>query len=312
MTDSINGVLTLNHSNNQLIKTLLDQMQSSHSNHVTGKKTYSGYIENMRIKVNEHGVRFEGSLAKLYHGNNIISLDQRSTKLAIEKFSDLMHLPMHVAKIHRLDVAQNLSMDKPAVSYYPFLGERKFMQRLEQGSGVYYRNTLGERVFYDKTKEQAKSKDAVDPVISGQHLLRFEVRDYGHKNICKRYNVPEVNLGTLCEPSFYRGMVNGWATEYDKIDKYQDLPIFDDDVYRKPSLFCAQVTFKGIQALGGYNGIMTLIKQARLRGVFKTLPQYLTLKRKVKRMGNTPDRSVDNPFLIELNAKVRDFVLLSA
>ncbi len=220
MTDSINGVLMFNHSNNQLIKPLLEQLQSSHVNLETGKKTYSGYVENMRVKVNEHGVRFEGSLPKLYQGNNIASLNQASTKLAIEMFSDLMHLPMHVAQINRLDTAQNLTMSKPAASYYPYLGERKYMQRLEQGSGIYYRNTIGERVFYDKTKELLKSKETTDPEILTKYLLRFEVRDYGHKNICKRYQVPELKLGMLCEPSFYRVMVRAWAREYDEIDKY--------------------------------------------------------------------------------------------
>jgi hypothetical protein len=312
MIDTFSGSLQFNHSNIQLIKPLLDQLQREHKDFEKSTKAYSGSIENLRVNVNEFGVRVEGSLSKFLQGNNVTSLTPASTKLAVEKLCDVTHLPMYEAQIHRLDFAENLSMDKPAAAYYGFLGERKNMQRLEQGYGLYYQNTLRQSVFYDKTKELIKSKAEVEPEILLQHLLRFEVRLYGHKNICKYFNVPEMKVEKLCEPSFYRGMVGAWATEYDRIDKYKDAPLFDDEVYRKPTQFCAQIMYKGIEAMGGYNKVMSLVKQAKSRGVFKTVQQYIALRRKVRCLNNIPDRSVNNILLDEMNTKVLDVLRLSA
>ncbi len=312
MTDTVNASLKFNNSNLQLIKPLLYQLQREHKDFEKNTKAFSGTIENIRVKVNEFGVGVEGSLPKFLQGHNATSLDPSSTKLAIEKLCDVMHLPMHEAQIHRLDFAENLSMNKPATAYYGFLGERKNMQRLEQGYGLYYQNSLRQSVFYDKTKELIKVKAAVDLEILQQQLLRFEVRLYGHKNICKYFNVPEMKIGMLCEPSFYRGMVGAWATEYDKIDKYTDAPIFDDEVYRKPTQFCAQITYRGIEAMGGYNKVMSLVKQAKSRGVFKSVQQYVALRRKVRCLNNIPNRSVNNILLDEINSKVLDVLRLSA
>ena len=121
-----------------------------------------------------------------------------------------------------------------------------------------------------------------------------------------------MKIDKLCEPSFYMGMVSAWATEYDKIDKYMDAPVFDDDVYRNPAQFCAQITYRGIEAYGGYNKIMALVKQAKSRGVFKTNQQYMALRRKVRCLSNIPNRSVNNVLLDEMNTKVLDILRLSA
>lgn len=312
MTDTVNASLKFNHSNIQLVQPLLGQLQREHKDFEKKTKAYSGTIENLRVKVNEYGVGVEGSLPKFLQGHNATSLNPASTKLAIEKLCDVMHLPMQEAQIHRLDFAENLSMEKPAAAYYGFLGERKNMQRLEQGHGLYYQNTLRQSLFYDKTKELIKNKADVAAEILEQQLLRFEVRLYGHKNICKYFNVPEMKIEKLCEPSFYRGMVSAWATEYDKIDKYMDAPVFDDDVYRNPAQFCAQITYRGIEAYGGYNKVMTLVKQAKSREVFKSNQQYMALQRKVRCLSNIPNRSVNNVLLDEINTKVLDILRLSA
>lgn len=311
MIDTIHATLYLNWQNIKNIQSLLETMQSSHSNLATGKRSYRGGVRNFSIQVNENRIKLEGSLPKFYHGNNVQALTCDTIRLAIEELSDLTSLPIKEAQINRLDLAQNLSVSYPAASYYNYFGERKYMQRLEQGDGLYYRNTLGERVFYDKIKEISKSKISVDPLIITQNLLKFEVRDYGHKNICNRYRVSQMTAGVLCEPAMCRGMVTTWATEYDKIDKYDDIPQFDDAVYIEPAKFCEQITYRGIQSIGGFNDVMSLIKQAKLRGVFKSPQQYAALRRKMRSLGKIDNRQVENVMLQEVNAKVLDVLLLS-
>lgn len=309
MVDTIHATLYLNKAHIKSIQTLLQTMQSSYNDLNTGKKSYSGRIRNFSIQVNEQRVKIKGSLAKFYNGNNVQALNQETTKFAIEELSDLTSLPIKDAQINRLDLAQNLSVMYPARSYYNYFGEKPYMQRLEQGNGLYYRNTLGERIFYDKSIELKRSKEVIDSEIMAQNLIRFEVRDYGHKNICKRYNVSELNVGVLCEPSFYRGMASTWATEYGKIDKYRNLPLFRDEVYREPKQFCNQIFYTGIKELGGYNSLMSSIKEAKSRNVYETSDQYYALQRKIRSLNKIADKRVPNLLVDEIDAKVRDIVL---
>jgi hypothetical protein len=312
MIDTIHATLYLNWQKLNNIQSLLTTIQSRHDNLDTGKTSYRGGIKNLSVQINEHRIKFEGSLSKFHLGNNTHSLDAASTKLAIEELSDLTSLPIKDAQINRLDLAQNLSVKHPATSYYNYFGERKYMQRLEQGSGLYYRNTLGERVVYDKSKEQSKFKDITDPDLLAQKLLRFEVRYYGHRNICKHFDVPEMKFGQLCAPTFYRGLVSDWAAEYTKIEKNKDILLFNDDVYREPKQFCNQMTFKGIQAMGGLNAVRSLVKEARKRNVFRTTDQFHALQRKLRSLNMIADNSVPNRLIDEIDARVLDIVLLSA
>lgn len=311
MWDTTNGCIYFNNSNMHQIKPLLNKMQSSTINYSAGTKTYSGNIGNMRIKVDEHKLRFSGSLSTLYFENKVQSLDLVSTGLAIQKFSDLTNLPMHEAQIQRLDFAQNLSMSKPAVSYYPLFGEAKYLERLEQGTGLYYRNKRRELVFYDKSKDLLRSKDVINSAFAKQKLLRFEVRLKGHRNICSYFNIPDLRMERLYDLSFYKSAVTAWATEYDKIEKYNDMPLFNDEVYRNPSQFIAQIMYKGILAMGGRERVVFMLKSAKKRGVFNTKAQYHALQRRLRSLNGINDQTIKNELIIEVNSKVRDFLLFT-
>ena len=313
MYDTIKGSLSINSSHYKQLNTLLQSMQSSTTNYITSGKTYSGNIENLKIRINENSIKFDGSLSKFLNGShNINSLDLASTKLAIEKLNDLTKLPMDKSQIHRLDFAHNLSMEYPATSYFPFFGEAKYLQRLEQGTGLYYRNSIRELVFYDKAKELSRTKQITDPAVQSQKLLRFEVRLKGHKNISKYFKVPDMQLERLYEPSFYRSVVSAWVNEYNKIEKYNDIPLFTDHAYREPTLFCKQIIYQGINAMGGYGSVLSLIKQAKSRQVFANNDQYNALMRKVKSLNKINDLTVNNNLLNEVRTKVMDILFLAA
>ncbi|HEY9000793.1 MAG TPA: phage/plasmid replication protein [Mucilaginibacter sp.] len=310
MLDTINATLYINNNYLNKLQSFLETMQSKHTNFNTGKTTFKGGIRNMLLTVSEHRIKICGSLSKFYFGNNIQSLTHETFNLAVTELCEITGLPFCEAKINRLDLAQNISVEHSPSSYFDYYGERKYMHRLEQGYGLYYRNTTSERVFYDKTKDVIDNLETLPVNLISNNLLRFEVRDYGHKNICKRYQMAEVTLGKLCEPAAYRSLVSTWAAEYDKIDKYDAVPVFDDDVYRNPKQFCDQITYKGVQALGGQAAVMSLVKQARLRKVFHTTQQYLSIRRKVRSLGRIKSRQLVNPFIDEINTKVLDLVRL--
>lgn len=314
MYDTIKGSLSIDKTHYKQLTSLLESMQSSTVSLLTSNKTYSGNIENLRIKINENSVRFDGSLSKFLNGErSTIALDLETTKRAIEKFTDLTHLPMNLSRISRLDFAQNLTMKYPATSYFPCFGESKYLQRLESGTGLYYRNRIRELVFYDKAKELSKTKTTTGPITQPLNLLRFEVRLMRHKNICKYFKVSDVRLERLYEPSFYQSVVNAWVNEYNKIEKYYDIPLlFNDNAYREPSLFCKQIIYQGINAMGGYGRVLSLIKQAKSRQVFANNDQYNALMRKVRSLNKIDDLTVENNLINELRTKVMDIQFLAA
>ena len=73
-----------------------------------GLVVLTGHLGNLKVIVNRYQVKVkDGSLCKYYMGNNFKAMGRKDTQRAIEKLSDTLHLPMSLAAVTRLDVAQN-------------------------------------------------------------------------------------------------------------------------------------------------------------------------------------------------------------
>jgi len=306
MLDSLGLLLPHNLTYDSSLKPILKNIQSCHENLETGDITYKGSIRNFVIAANQHGVKFYGSLAKFWFGNNVQTLNYETTKLALDELAELSGLPIHKALVYRLDVGENIVVNHPALSYYTYFGEKNNMERIPFKHGLTYRNKRRESVFYDKNIEIKKSKFKVDPKLLELNLLRFETRWKGHSYIASYFKVPQVTVQTLIEPTFYRLMISAWVTEYDLIGKYDDVPMFEDGVYRKPSEFTKQLALMGIRSMGGFINVMDQVKQANNRKAFNTTQQYIALKRKVRDLQTVRDRKVANVLLAEVNTKILD------
>ena len=74
----------------------------------------TGSLGNLKISCNEYQVKVkDGSLCKWYLGDNLQTMNRKDTKMAIEKLSDLLHIPMNKAMVTRIDVSQNFIMKHP-------------------------------------------------------------------------------------------------------------------------------------------------------------------------------------------------------
>lgn len=120
----------------------------------------TGNLDGLKVSVSERSVKVgKGSLCKYYLGDNFQTLTRTDTKQAIEKLSDTLHLPMDKATVSRIDVAQNFILEHPVEVYYNHLGELPYYKRSLLDGSLYYNNSKGSLVFYNKIKEQkAKSK----------------------------------------------------------------------------------------------------------------------------------------------------------
>jgi len=105
-----------------------------------GENVITGTLDGLlRVSASQRGVNVtDGSLCKWYLGDNFQTMERGDTQRAIEKLSDILHLPMNEATITRIDVAQNFIIRHPPEVYFNHLGSSYPYKRLEQPDGLYY------------------------------------------------------------------------------------------------------------------------------------------------------------------------------
>lgn len=178
----------------------------------------TGYLDNLKVSISENRVKvYDSSLCKYFLGDNFKTLTKGDTKRAIEKISDCLNLPFHLANVTRIDFAQNLIMQFDEKIYYPYLGEAQYYNRLEQNNGLYYNNQLRQMVFYGKEYEQRAKRQPVPELYKNRNVLRYEIRF--KKQLRQQFKQPEITAGLLSDEAFYSNLVKRWKNEYLAIQK---------------------------------------------------------------------------------------------
>ena len=200
----------------------------------------TGYLDNLRVFVSANSLTIKGgSLAKYYFGNNYQTLKRSDTKMAIERLSDELHLPMSKAKVTRLDIGTTFIMKHPVDVYYNHLGTLAYSGRLAEPDGLYYAQNDRRLVFYDKNREQRNNGEAVPELYRGKNVLRYEHRHL-HR-LPSRLGVPEVTASMLYDKDFYKAVVHRWADTYKDIKKINDIELNTDIMKTKGDLKMAGV-----------------------------------------------------------------------
>ena len=150
------------------------------------------------------------------------------TRMAIEKLSDALHLPIDQAQVTRIDIAQNFILKHPPEVYWNHLGISGRSKRLEQSDGLYYRNTRGSLVFYDKIKEQKKKRQTIPELYRDKNVLRYEARYTNRLN--NTFKVNRVTGSLLYDEAFYSGLINRWEDSYKAINKINDVTMNINDM----------------------------------------------------------------------------------
>ena len=190
---------------------------SNHGENQFGKYV-TGYLDSLKVSISDSRVKiYDCSLCKYYLGDNFKTLTRGDTKLAIDKISDSLHLPFHLANVTRIDFANNLIMQYDEKIYYPYLGEALYYSRLEQNNGLYYNNQLRQLVFYGKEHEQRIKRQPIPELYKGRNVLRYEMRF--KKQLRKQLNRTEITAGLLYDEVFYGDLVARWKNEYLAIQK---------------------------------------------------------------------------------------------
>ncbi len=265
-------------------------------------KYVTGYLDNLKISISESRVKiYNSSICKYYLGDNFKTLTKGDTKRAIEKISDCLHLPFHLANVTRIDFAKNLIMQFDEKVYYPYLGEAQYYNRLEQNNGLYYNNQLRQLVFYGKEYEQRLKRQPVPELYKNRNVLRYEMRF--KKQLRQQFNRPEITAGLLYDETFYSGLVTRWKDEYLSIQKINSKLTSMKPTGSKKEL-AENLALYTILELGQPQ-VLNKVKEWQESGEISKKQAY-DLRTFIKQLSKTPVNEKGNDLMNELDRKVKE------
>jgi len=287
------------YSPNQASKSL--SLLTEHQKH-GGEVYFSGMLEGTyRVNFSEKGVSLKGSLAKYFLNDNFNTLTRSDCARAIENMADDLSLPIDRATVTRLDFAQNFLMQYQPEAYYPYLGDCRYYKRLSQPKSVYWANGTKTKLIYNKVAEAKAKRITIPEVWQGQKVLRYELRYT--KRLPYNLKQPEIKALTLSKEKFYVVMVDKWISEYEGIQKLNEINLNLNDM-KSPKDFWRQLGLMKIQEIGQQK-TLDLVEEQRAKGTFKEPAYYSRLKNEIRAICKTPNLNTSHDLITELDKKVR-------
>ena len=198
------------------------EVDQVHSNY----ERVQGTVRNFKVMATLKCIKIEGSVAKFIHGDNFRAVTLQDMERTLQTLSSMLHLPMDIAILSRVDIGCNLKVDHFPELYFDYLGTMpKFSRRICGNSSLYYENRACTMVFYDKVKE----KEMRNPLFSGgwgfENVLRYEVRLVrgGIRSLLK--SEPNPAGASLYDPVFYQALCTHAADLYMSIVKINSSPL---------------------------------------------------------------------------------------
>ena len=281
---------------------------SEHAFNDGANVSISGYIKKTKVKVSVTDQRVnvkDSSLCKYYLPENFQTLTRGDTKRAIEKLSDVLHLPMQKADITRIDLAQNFIMQFETPVYYEHLGTLQYYSRLEQNKGLYYNNSKRKLVFYDKVAEHKDKARPVPLLYENRNVLRYEMRFY--RRLLEQFNVPELRAEMLYNEQFYIGIINRWHDEYKNINKLRKINEIDYTMIKTTKQLTEQALLFLINSKGGEIEFLKGIAEAQRKGML-TKKQAFDFREKVKEASRSIILTSESDVITELDKKINEAV----
>lgn len=261
-----------------------------------------GYLGKLKVNITENNVKVkDSSLCKFYLGDNFKTLSKGDTKRAIEKISDGLHLPFEHANVTRIDFAQNFIMQHPEHTYYTYLGEAQYYQRLEQNNGLYYNNSKRQLLFYGKVYEQKHKGQPIPPLYGNRNVLRYELRL--RKRLREEFNVPSLEASMLYNEKFYLDLVKRWEQEYSSIQKINSkLGKMTPTGSKKQ--FIENLALYTILDVGQPQ-VLSKVKEWQATGEISKKQAY-DLRTSVRQLTQKPNDEVGNELINELDRKIKE------
>lgn len=262
-----------------------------------------GDVGGYKVTINNNQIKVKDcSLTKWYLGDNFKELNRRDTQQAIEKLSDLLHLPIEKASVTRLDFAINIITKYPVDVYMSHLGSLNHYNRLEEPAGIYYTQNNERFICYDKIKEQKKAGATIPEIYRNRNVLRLEQRCL--KRVADRLKKESVIGSMLYDVEFFNMLLHRLGDTYKSISKINDFTMNIEAMKTKKDLYKLGVLAL-IQQVGGLTKAIEQVNEAQKTGGI-TKKQALDLRNAIREAGNLKENIViPNEAITELDEKLK-------
>lgn len=293
-------------TNPQQIALLLDEAKEQ-TDLTTGEVRTFGTLDGLKVSIYLGGVSVVGSLPKYLHGNNIYPLDRHSTKEALDKLQDGLHLFLDEAKVTGLEFGTTFLMQHPVRMYLERLGNVPKLIRTPLASTLYYRHKglqkPKELCFYDKGAEEKQKGLNLPEGFSCANLLRYELRYNG--KLPHQLGCPKVEASTLTEQVFYKMMVERYQSFYYSISKYNQVKMGAmaeiKTVKDALDVFVARLISQSSQEQ--ISGFLDELKDAQ---VFADRKNYTRLKSKLQEISTKAGITETDALVKELDDEIKN------
>ena len=308
MYDSVNFWLDRNQE--VIFDMVADRLQNARDSidRNTGEIWTRGNLENLTATISMAGVSIKGSLAKYYFPNNAYTLNRHQVKEAVEKLSDDLSLPMHKARITRVDVSTNFIMMHPTHRYFGMLGMCRYYNRVQATSNTLYYHMKGldckrSMCFYDKARESQANKVVLPGVFEESNLLRYESRWNGR--LPQQFKEPQVIGETLSDRRFYNKALHGWADNYFNIQKKKKLKFDAMQNIKSVGDALDYICAFAIDRLPP-DEVQDILEELKANKVFKDAKYYTRLRQKLKQLSTNSNIMEADELVKELDGEINN------
>lgn len=309
MIDTIKGYIEVNQYNSQHFKELLkDSTRKTTKNGYTKTVNLSNFIITISFNKKRKPTRlsFNGSLPKFYQGNNILHLDWKQTKDAVQMLSDNLGVDISKAILTRVDFGINIPLTYSIYEYtscllsFPRLGTMRFRDSVTFFTSINSRSII----FYDKIKEVNKTRRGVIyglPIeIFKKNILRYEIQL--KKNLKNKFRLKQVKIKDLFRSSVQKKLIEYWFNSYLKVEKISLGTDPNHLLYNRNGL-SRYLSYHGIERVG-YDRIISKISE--LNFDIKNNRTKLSKMRKEVRniLKEAQENDKEKNLLNELNEKI--------
>jgi len=245
-----------------------------------------GKLDNYSVLANDYFISLIGSISEFWNSDNTYCIGAKETKKAIEKLSDYLHLPIHKAKVTRLDISNSFEVLNDPKMYFPLFGKKGKQYPQDVKNGINYGTKYGNYLttFY--------KKNAI--------LFRYELKV---KKPASALKIQKPRLEQLTEPTIYNLLLHRWKQHYYRIQKIKEMATNFEisgtkDIDKLRAAMVKEVAPE-IDAI-----ILAALAQKKAAGKIKCDRQY---RRCIEYLNEKETKfSINNPLIKELNQKVNE------
>lgn len=267
--------------------------------------TIKGKLGNFDVSITDKYVKIKnGSLQKFIDKNNISPFGLSRIKQAFELLGDTIHLPINNAKVLNFDFAKPITLKHNTDLYFKYLGNLNHYKRLEQPTGILYKNRKREFCIYNKIAQLKSKREFIPPLYQNTNLIRLEM--CYNRDLCKHFNVPALTPKVLTNEDFYIHLCNDLYNNYTKIDKLKN---FNLDMNNTTTVKEAEKlgVLLLIEQQGGKLEALKNIEERQKKGLL-TKKQAFDFRRLYNKCSQMKLQTIECELITELNQKVKESI----